>query len=255
MQVPLQQKLDLLRLLLQHERERLETWAKPLEPGASSASAADAAWKQRVNTAWTVDPRLGLALLDRHAIAPALHSSIDARALLQQAQRAGLLLGNFLVASHSGLCPSRGHRLSWLCCRFPAAEPLRAELEHLVEKYAHRPSVHGIPGVAALLATPSAARHGYGHLQALQHWTLAPMLQVHRRSIGTLTPVHAQASETAYPRLYVKGFSSVGGLCCHKRFELTLSDSAAGAGDARRTCRAGGHRAGVRAALPESLSP
>ena len=74
LQVPLQQKLELLKLLLQHERERLETWAKPLEPGASSASTADAAWKQRVNTAWTIDPRLGLALLDRSATALALRS-------------------------------------------------------------------------------------------------------------------------------------------------------------------------------------
>lgn len=89
------------------------------------------------------------------------------------------------------------------CCRFPAAEPLRAELEHLVEKYAHRPSVHGIPGVAALLATPSAARHGYGHLQALQHWTLAPMLQVHRHRISTVTPLHAENSENAYQQLCV----------------------------------------------------
>ena len=53
-----------------------------------------------------------------------------------------------------------------------------------MEKYAHRPSVHGIPGVAALLATPSAARYGYGHLQALQHWAPAPMLQVHRHPDG-----------------------------------------------------------------------
>ena len=74
LQVPLQQKLELLKLLLQHERERLETWAKPLEPGASSASAADAAWKQRVNTAWTINPRLGLALLDRSVITLALRS-------------------------------------------------------------------------------------------------------------------------------------------------------------------------------------
>ena len=196
MQVPLQQKLDLLRLLLQHERERLETWAKPLEPSASSASAADAAWKQRVNTAWTINPRLGLAVLDRHAIALALHSSKSGRALREQAHHLGLPLDDLLVKSDSG-------KLFWIphdqltCCRFPAAEPLRAELEHLVEKYAHRPSVHGIPGVAALLATPSAARHGYGHLQALQHWTLAPMLQVHRHRTGTVTPMHAKITETA----------------------------------------------------------
>ena len=79
-----------------------------------------------------------------------------------------------------------------------------------MEKYAHRPSVHGIPGVAALLATPSAARHGYGHLQALQHWTLAPMLQVHSCRIGTLTPAHARNSETAlFRELYAKGFPMV----------------------------------------------
>ena len=89
-----------------------------------------------------------------------------------------------------------------------------------MEKYAHRPSVHGIPGVAALLATPSAARHGYGHLQALQHWTLAPMLQVHRHKIGILdtNACYKISLSTAYPRLYVKGFLSVGGFCCHKRF-------------------------------------
>ena len=85
MQVPLQQKLELLKLLLQHERERLETWAKPLEPGASSASAIDDAWKQRVNTAWTINPRLGLALLDRSAIALAVLSSMSDHVFLQQA--------------------------------------------------------------------------------------------------------------------------------------------------------------------------
>lgn len=67
-QVSVQQKLSLLRLLLQHERERLQTWARPLEAHASQQSIAASAWQQYAETAWTIDPRMALALLDRHAL-------------------------------------------------------------------------------------------------------------------------------------------------------------------------------------------
>ena len=68
-QVSLQQKLSLLKLLVQHERERLETWARPLDQHASQVSVATSAWQQQAETAWTIDPRVALALLDRFALA------------------------------------------------------------------------------------------------------------------------------------------------------------------------------------------
>ncbi len=72
-QVSVQQKLSLLRLLLQHERERLQTWARPLAPHALQRSVASAAWQQYAETAWTINPRMALALLDRHALCLMLH--------------------------------------------------------------------------------------------------------------------------------------------------------------------------------------
>ncbi len=45
-------------------------------------------------------------------------------------------------------------------------------------KHALRPSLHTLPGAAALLATPAVARSSNGRLQALQHWAPAPLLQV-----------------------------------------------------------------------------
>ena len=61
----LQQKLSLLKLLLQHERERLETWARPLDQHAGQLAVPSSAWQQHAETAWTIDPRIALALLDR----------------------------------------------------------------------------------------------------------------------------------------------------------------------------------------------
>ncbi len=62
-----QQKLSLLKLLLQHERERLETWARPLDQHTGHMSVPTSAWQQHAETAWTIDPRIALALLDRSA--------------------------------------------------------------------------------------------------------------------------------------------------------------------------------------------
>ncbi len=62
-----QQKLSLLKLLLQHERERLETWARPLDQHVTHMSVPSSAWQQHAETAWTIDPRIALALLDRSA--------------------------------------------------------------------------------------------------------------------------------------------------------------------------------------------
>ena len=67
MQVSSQQKLSLLKLLLQQERERLETWSRPLDQHAGHMSVPSSAWQQHAETAWTIDPRIALALLDRSA--------------------------------------------------------------------------------------------------------------------------------------------------------------------------------------------
>ncbi len=63
MQVPLQSRLALLHLLLEDERERLNTWANPLEEDIKRWSAVR--WDAHVAAAWATHPRLALALLDR----------------------------------------------------------------------------------------------------------------------------------------------------------------------------------------------
>ena len=63
----MEQRLSLLKLLLQHERERLETWARPLDQHAGQVAVPSSAWQQHAETAWTIDPRIALALLDRSA--------------------------------------------------------------------------------------------------------------------------------------------------------------------------------------------
>ncbi len=58
-------RLALLRLLLEHERERLQTWARPLEPEKQRAGVPAGAWRAHARTAWDSDPVLALNLLDR----------------------------------------------------------------------------------------------------------------------------------------------------------------------------------------------
>jgi hypothetical protein len=68
MQVPAHKRLVLLRLLLDDERERLQTWAQPLQAGTPHAGAAGPAWREHVQTAWAVNPTIALALLDRYCV-------------------------------------------------------------------------------------------------------------------------------------------------------------------------------------------
>ena len=62
---PVHARLELLLLLLDHERERLRTWARPLEPEKKKSRISDSAWRSYSRTAWDTDPALALNLLDR----------------------------------------------------------------------------------------------------------------------------------------------------------------------------------------------
>ena len=68
---PVHNRLALLRLLLGQEQERLETWARPLEPEKKhrEQGAPAAQWHNHTRTAWDTDPTLALNLLDRCALA------------------------------------------------------------------------------------------------------------------------------------------------------------------------------------------
>lgn len=62
-QASVQDRLALLRLLLVEERDRLHTWAAPLEARQKRSSAGP--WNAHAAAAWATHPRLALALLDR----------------------------------------------------------------------------------------------------------------------------------------------------------------------------------------------
>lgn len=64
-----------------------------------------------------------------------------------------------------------------LQARFPAAAPVRSELEQLVASNAANPAVHAVPEAVTLLATPSAAAAGAPQLAQLASWAPAPLLQ------------------------------------------------------------------------------
>lgn len=61
------ERLALLGALLGHERERLRTWARPLDAPEKQrhAGVAAGAWREHTRTAWATTPVLALNLLDR----------------------------------------------------------------------------------------------------------------------------------------------------------------------------------------------
>lgn len=88
LQVSIQKRLSLLMLMLDDERERLQTWAQQLNNGTPRSGVAGSAWHDYAHTAWNVDPNIALALLDRFALGAymaALHSFIYRKCSVFQA--------------------------------------------------------------------------------------------------------------------------------------------------------------------------
>ncbi|BDA51126.1 phosphatidylinositol 4-kinase alpha [Coccomyxa sp. Obi] len=96
-QVSTQQRLALVHLLLEDERERLHTWANPLEADIKRRNAVR--WDAHVAAAWATHPRLAPALLDRFPAETSLRQLVEqlvaanaAQARLQELPDAAALL-------------------------------------------------------------------------------------------------------------------------------------------------------------------
>ncbi|EIE19821.1 phosphatidylinositol 3 and 4-kinase family protein, partial [Coccomyxa subellipsoidea C-169] len=92
-----QDRLALLRLLMEHESDRLHTWAAPLE--ARQRRHNPGQWSAHSAAAWATHPRLALALLDRFPVEASLRQQVEvlvvqcsAQARLQALPEAAALL-------------------------------------------------------------------------------------------------------------------------------------------------------------------
>ena len=118
-QVSIQQRLALLHLLLEDERERLHTWASPLDADIKRRNAVR--WDVHVAAAWATHPRMALALLER--CSPHLHSNTSTKKVF---------LGLRLCRETASRCPSlrvlkcwsgarRGYTVQVPCRNLPEA--------------------------------------------------------------------------------------------------------------------------------------
>ncbi|KAK9840723.1 hypothetical protein WJX81_000166 [Elliptochloris bilobata] len=136
----------LLLLLLRTEAQRLAVWTAPLEAAPATAAGGGAGvsaaeWRQHMRTAWGVDPRLALALLDRLPGAAAARGEAEALATahagepdVQALPKAAALLAT-PAAARAGVGAALAHLATW------APAPLLQALEMMSGPAARVPAV------------------------------------------------------------------------------------------------------------------
>lgn len=129
-------RLALLQLLLHSEAERLTVWAAPrdvLDPNnrIQLSHTTDQHWFQHLRTAWDVDQRLALCMLERYPATAAVRHELEALVLLnahdsalQELPEAALLLATPAVAARNA--PELRNLAVWAVCPLLQAMSLMA---------------------------------------------------------------------------------------------------------------------------------